>query len=231
MNRRSFLRTSAVLASGLAALAASLSPLRDLGDYTTLDRFVQKYYKELTPEEMAKVLKRIEAEVERQYGIRPHVRDLKPMDGVEFVYALNLTRCIGCRKCVHACVQENNQSRTPEIQYIRVLRLPHGSLDIDNAEHNYAPESVPEKRLLLHAGAVPAVQEPALRQGLSCARHLAGDGWHHGHRLRLVHRLPLLRSRLSVLGSTVQLHQAVDSQGPVESGHGLPRQTARGARA
>ena len=28
MDRRSFLRTSAVLASGLAALAASLSPLR-----------------------------------------------------------------------------------------------------------------------------------------------------------------------------------------------------------
>ena len=71
---------------------------------------------------MAKVLKRIENEVERQYGMRPHVRDLKPMDGVEFVYCLNLTRCIGCRKCVHACVAENNQSRNPEIQYIRVLK-------------------------------------------------------------------------------------------------------------
>jgi len=145
MSRRSFLRTSAVLASGMAALAASLSPLRELGDHVSLEQFVQKYYKELTPEEMAQVLKRIEREVERQYGIRPHVQDLKPMDGVEFVYALNLTRCIGCRKCVHACVQENNLSRTPEIQYIRVLRLPHGSLDIDNSEHNYAPESVPEK--------------------------------------------------------------------------------------
>jgi molybdopterin-containing oxidoreductase family iron-sulfur binding subunit len=99
----------------------------------------------MSPEDMKKVLARIENEVERQYGVRPHVRDLKPMDGVEFVYALNLTRCIGCRKCVHACVQENNLSRTPEIQYIRVLRLPHGSLDIEKAEHNYAPESVPEK--------------------------------------------------------------------------------------
>ena len=87
-----------------------------------LEQFVQKYYKELTPEEMAQVLKRIEREVEKQYGIRPHVQDYKPMDGVEYVYALNLTRCIGCRKCVHACVAENNQSRNPEIQYIRVLR-------------------------------------------------------------------------------------------------------------
>ena len=61
------------------------------------------------------------------------------MDGVEYVYCLNLTRCIGCRKCVHACVAENNQSRDPEIQYIRVLKLPDGSLGVDKADHFYAP--------------------------------------------------------------------------------------------
>jgi len=144
MDRRNFLRTSAVLATGLAAVAASLRPLMDLKDYTTVERFLQKYYKELTPAEMDRVLQRIANEVEQQYGIRPHVRDLKPMDGVEFVYALNLTRCIGCRKCVHACVAENNQSRNPEIQYIRVLKMPHGSLDVDLAQHDYAPASVPE---------------------------------------------------------------------------------------
>src|SRR5689334_4469115 len=93
MSRRSFLRTSAVLTSGLAALAASLTPLMEMEDFPTAERFLQKYYKELSPKEMEKVLKRIESEVEKQYGIRPHVRDLKPMDGVEFVYALNLTRC------------------------------------------------------------------------------------------------------------------------------------------
>jgi molybdopterin-containing oxidoreductase family iron-sulfur binding subunit len=145
MSRRSFLRGSAVLASGLAALAASLSPLRELDDGLSLEQFAQKYYKELTPEEMRKVLQRIEDEVEKQYGLRPHVKDLKPQAGVKFVYALNLTRCVGCRKCVHACVAENNQSRTPEIQYIRVLRLKHGSLDLEKAEHYYDPQSVPEE--------------------------------------------------------------------------------------
>ena len=145
LSRRSFLRTSAVLASGMAALAASLAPLRELSDYTSVEKFLQKHYKELTPEEMQKVLDRIAREVEQQYQIRPHVRDYKPMDGVEFVYCLNLTRCIGCRKCVHACVQENNQSRIPEIQYIRVLKMPHGSLDMEKGDHNYAPPVVPEK--------------------------------------------------------------------------------------
>ena len=145
VSRRSFLRTSAVMASGAAALAASLAPLRHLGDYVTPEQFLQKYYKELTPVEMQKVLDRITREVEKQYQVRPDVRDYKPMNGVEFIYCLNLTRCIGCLKCVHACVGENNQSRNPEIQYIRVLKMPHGSMDTEKGDHNYAPASVPEK--------------------------------------------------------------------------------------
>jgi len=145
MSRRSFLRSSTVLSAGLAAIAAGLAPLRKLGEFGSVDEFIQKYYKELTPDEMKAVLARIEDEVQRQYGIRPHVRDYKPMNGVEFVYALNLTRCVGCRKCVHACVAENNQSRNPEIQYIRVLKMPNdGTFDVDKGDHYYAPKSVPE---------------------------------------------------------------------------------------
>ena len=98
INRRSFLRTSALAISGVAAIAAALEPLRDINDPLTLRNFFQKHYKELTPDEMEKILARITAEVEKQYKIRPHVKDYKPMDGVEFVYCLNLTRCIGCRK-------------------------------------------------------------------------------------------------------------------------------------
>jgi len=145
MSRRSFLRNSAVFATGLAAVAAGLTPLLDIENFPSLQEFMQKYYKEMTPEEMKKVLERIEREVEKQYGIRPHVRDLKPMDGVEYVYCLNLSRCIGCRKCVHACVAENNQSRNPEIQYIRVLQMENGSLDMEKAVHDYDPEKVPVK--------------------------------------------------------------------------------------
>ncbi len=145
MTRRSFLRTSTVLATGAAAIAAGLAPLRKIGHYSSVEEFLQKQYKELSPAEMKVVLTRIEGEVERQYGIRPHVRDYKPMSGVQFVYALNLSRCVGCRKCVHACVAENNQSRNPEIQYIRVVKLPNdGSFDLESGDVNYTPKSVPE---------------------------------------------------------------------------------------
>ena len=145
ISRRSFLRVATALSAGVAAMAAGLAPLRKLEHYSSVDEFLQKHYLDLNPAEMKRVLARIEDEVQRQYKIRPHVRDFRPMNGVEFVYALNLSRCVGCRKCVHACVAENNQSRNPEIQYIRVLKMPNdGSFDMDKGDTNYAPKAVPE---------------------------------------------------------------------------------------
>lgn len=145
VTRRSFLRGSINAASGLAALAAALSPLQELdtSDFT-IEKFLQKHYKEMTPADMESVLERIRREVEARYAVRPEIRDIKPMDGVEFAYALDLGRCIGCRKCVHACVAENNQSRSPEIQYIRVLEMPRGSVDIERGDHHYDRPRVPD---------------------------------------------------------------------------------------
>jgi molybdopterin-containing oxidoreductase family iron-sulfur binding subunit len=144
--RRSFLRRSAAAAGGLVALAAALSPLRELaeGEIPDLEGFLQKHYKEMSAEEMQRALARISASVERDFGIRPEVTDIRPQDGVEFVYALNLSRCIGCRRCVHACVAENNQSRAPEIQYIRVLEMPRGTIDLERGDHHYDRPTVPD---------------------------------------------------------------------------------------
>ncbi len=146
LTRRGFLRKGAAATAGAAAVAAALAPLKELppDDLPGWERFFQKHYKEMTPQEMQAVLERIAREVERRHGIRPVVKDLKPLAGVEFVYALNISRCIGCRKCVHACVQENNPSRSPEIQYIRVLKMQKGSINLETADHYYDPPQVPE---------------------------------------------------------------------------------------
>ena len=143
--RRSFLRTSAVAAGGLAAAMAALKPWLELesDDLPTVEKFLQKHYKEMDEKEMQKALARISKEIEKRYELRPEIRDITPMDGVEFVYALNLSRCIGCRKCVHACVAENNQSRSPEIQYIRVLEMPRGTTNVEKGNHHYDHPTVP----------------------------------------------------------------------------------------
>jgi molybdopterin-containing oxidoreductase family iron-sulfur binding subunit len=67
------------------------------------------------------------------------------MPGVLFAYALDISRCIGCRRCVYACVEENNQSRDPQVQWIRVLQMDkeHG-VDFEHADPYYQPDLVPQ---------------------------------------------------------------------------------------
>jgi molybdopterin-containing oxidoreductase family iron-sulfur binding subunit len=146
VSRRSFLRRGTAAAGGLAAVAAAASPLAKLvgGDQDYLRNFFQKHYKEMSPEEIERALQRIRREVEQRWGVTPNVRDVRPLDGVEYVYALNLSRCNGNRKCVHACVAENNQGRDPEIQYIRVIEMPRGTNDLDQGDHHFDRELVPD---------------------------------------------------------------------------------------
>ncbi len=146
MTRRGFLGKGAAAAAGVAAVAAALSPLRHLdpSDKPTIEKFLQKHYKEMTPEDRKSVLEQIAKAVEERYRVRAEIQDPPPLDGVEFVYGLNLSRCIGCRRCVYACVKENNQSRSPQIQYIRVLKMEKGSINLETSDHHYNPPLVPE---------------------------------------------------------------------------------------
>ena len=91
-----------------------------------------------------------------------------PQQGVKFAYALNLSKCIGCRKCVHACVEENNQHRGTEergdqIEYIRVLEMEKGSLDLEKSVHDYDHEVPAEGKYYMpvqchHCNKAPCVK-------------------------------------------------------------------------
>lgn len=137
LTRRDFIKGAAVAAGATAATAAALSPLSALEDFPSFEDFFRKHYKELSKEDLAVIMKRIETDVEKKTGVKAYVSDPKPIEGVEFAYALNLGRCIGCRKCVYACMKENNLSRDPEVQYIRVLKMKKGSIDVETSDHNY----------------------------------------------------------------------------------------------
>jgi molybdopterin-containing oxidoreductase family iron-sulfur binding subunit len=145
LTRRSFLKAGIAVTAFSASGAVVLSPLARLDQPLSVDEFLQQHYERLTPSRMEKVLARIEREIKRDYHVDAEVRDSKPRPGVQFAYALNIGRCIGCRRCVYACMHENNQSRDPQIQYIRVLELEKGSMDIEKANHYYDDETVPQK--------------------------------------------------------------------------------------
>ena len=89
-------------------------------------------------------------DLERRYseerGTQVTVSDTPASPGVEFAYALDISRCIGCRRCVYACVEENNQSRKPQLQWIRVLSMERErGVDFSHADPYYNPAEVPEE--------------------------------------------------------------------------------------
>lgn len=150
MNRRTFLKGAAASMVGVAGLMAALKPLLELETGAlTLDELLQKHYRELKPDELDRILNALASKAAKEYGVRPNLRAPQPIDGVEFGYALNLTRCVGCRKCAHACLKENNQSReTPqdiEMSYIRVLEMNKGAIHLESSDVYYNPATVPQK--------------------------------------------------------------------------------------
>lgn len=138
IDRRTFLKGAAL---GLAGTALPL----DKADASFWDAFLQKHFREMNDAEIKKVIERLEKEYE-QKNKKVNISNSKALPGVLFGYGLDLSRCIGCRRCVHACVAENNQSRDPQVQWISVLRFKKGEkwIDLENSEKYYNPSRVPE---------------------------------------------------------------------------------------
>src|SRR5574337_1084335 len=140
LDRRTFLKGAAL---GLAATALPLNK----ADASFWDSFFQKHFHEMNDGEIKQVLARLEREYEQQYKKKITVGNEQALPGVLFGYGLDLSRCIGCRRCVYACVEENNQSKDPQIHWIGVLRFKKGEkwVDLEESEKYYNPELVPEK--------------------------------------------------------------------------------------
>lgn len=153
--------------------AALLTGSDDAEAKTTWAEWLQKHYRLMTDEEKAEAVARLEKRYTEEYGKKTTVDSTPPMEDVLFGYALDIQKCIGCRRCVKACVRENNQSRhDPEIEWIRVLRMEKGNFSTEaiktgyprgdhglqvggnsysnsgvvlEGQHYYEPKKVPEK--------------------------------------------------------------------------------------
>jgi molybdopterin-containing oxidoreductase family iron-sulfur binding subunit len=141
ISRRKFLQGTAF---GLASIAvpggASGAPI--------WEAFFQKHFQEMNDDEIRAVINRMEKEYAGEYGMDFNIKTSKSMPGVTFGYGLDLSRCIGCRRCVYACVGENNQSRDPQIHWITVLQFEKGERWVnvfEEADKYYNPHEVPEE--------------------------------------------------------------------------------------
>ncbi len=149
ISRRSLLRKGGVIGFfttffGAGPTLASKVAEADGGRVSdAIGSFFQQHYQKMTREEIQEALERIERKAKRRYGVDITVGNEPPVPGVVYGYALNISRCKGVRKCVEGCVEENNQSRDTQIQYIRVRELDHASLTLKESDHYYDSETVP----------------------------------------------------------------------------------------
>jgi molybdopterin-containing oxidoreductase family iron-sulfur binding subunit len=141
MSRRTFLKAAGIASASLALGGCGIAD--KLPSEDTLEEYFQNNFKEMSSDEIQEVKKRLLEKYKKKYG-REFVLGTEPPDpDVSFAYALDLSRCIGCRRCVYACVQENNQSRHPQIQWIRVLLFERGTMNFEESEHYYEAGMVP----------------------------------------------------------------------------------------
>jgi len=137
-------RRSMLIGSGLAAMSAVAATAA--GSSTGfVERMLSRRFVELSPERKQEILEELERKYSERFDRQVSVQDTPPMEGVEFGYGLDIARCVGCRRCVYACVHENNQSRDPQIHWIRVLRMENeDGIHLTESDAYYEPETVPE---------------------------------------------------------------------------------------
>jgi len=137
-SRRSFFKKISLATFSALALSGC--------DMKALNEFFQQNFRTLSKKEKDDIVKNLQVKYKETYGKEFHVSTEPAMEGVLFGYALDLSRCIGCRKCVYACVGENNQSRDPQIHWIQVLEMEKDKgIDLAHSDVHYNPDKVPEK--------------------------------------------------------------------------------------
>jgi hypothetical protein len=109
VSRRRFLKMAAVTTAVAATTAAC-------GDRAaSVKQFIHTRLHEMKPDEVKEFCAQIEKDCKQRFDRDVHVASDGPIAGVIFGYGLDLSRCNGNRRCVEACVGENNQSRgSPE---------------------------------------------------------------------------------------------------------------------
>lgn len=105
------------------------------------EEYFKGNYKLMTDEEKDKSINRLVRSYELNTGKKINMSSKDAEKDVLFGYAFNISKCQGYMDCVNACVEENNQDRSTEMQYIRIHEMKDGKgFNFEEADDNYYHE-------------------------------------------------------------------------------------------
>ncbi|MEO9806013.1 MAG: sulfate reduction electron transfer complex DsrMKJOP subunit DsrO [Reichenbachiella sp.] len=144
-DRRNMLKslTAGLLAgTGLVNSACSVTASDDTREKKSLEweEYFKGNYQLMTDEEKEGTVQRLARLYELNNGKHANISAQGAREDVLYGYAFNISKCQGYMDCVNACVQENNQDRGSQMQYIRIHEHENGQLNFELAEDDYYHE-------------------------------------------------------------------------------------------
>lgn len=139
--RKFFKNVGGLSVASLLGTAALVTNSDDVQANTEWAEHFQGNYRLMSEEEKARAVARLEKRYSAEFDKKVTVDTTPAQEGVLFGYALNIQKCIGCRRCVKACVEENNQSRgETESEWIRVMKMEKGEFTPEKMKEGYPDE-------------------------------------------------------------------------------------------
>ncbi|MCE4617481.1 MAG: 4Fe-4S dicluster domain-containing protein [Desulfurococcales archaeon] len=87
-----------------------------------------------------------ECSLAREKCSKIHVKATPPQKGKKYAMALDVDKCIGCRRCEYACVMENNTPWNMGMDWITVLEVSReGVAELQDAKKDYISAPKPGK--------------------------------------------------------------------------------------
>ena len=102
--------------------------------------FFKTNYRLMNDRERADTIERLERKYKLERNLDVKISTAGPLPNVLYGYAFNLSKCKGYRECIRACIQENNQDRASNMQYIRIFEKPMGSMSVESGDARYYHE-------------------------------------------------------------------------------------------
>ena len=155
--------------AGTQAVAAACTPLKAETEQEREVRllawreYIKGNYRFMTDEEKAETITRLERLAKLQRGVDIKIQSTKAQPGVLFGYAFNISKCKGFRRCVEACINENNLDRKAATQYIRIFEMEEGEIDLDLADASFEHEVPAEGHFYLGTQCFQCADPPCTR--------------------------------------------------------------------